>query len=81
MFELFELFAGNLPCANTSQALLEVFSHRVNRWRHHQAGPSATLKDVARGILDRLVERPELEVQVVPWWISRDGSIALLAFN
>lgn len=29
-----------------------------------EAGPSATLKDVARGILDRLVERPELEVQV-----------------
>lgn len=32
-----------------------------------KAGPSATLKDVARGILDRLVERPELEVQVDTW--------------
>ena len=32
-----------------------------------EAQSPATLMDVARGILDRLVERPELEVQADTW--------------
>ncbi|CAK9013529.1 unnamed protein product [Durusdinium trenchii] len=36
------------------------------------AGPTATLMDVAKGILDRLVERPELEVQVEEMLFLKD---------